>query len=221
MCAHYRLHPPFLYVPEEATFSTAWESFCCKLLNISNATDSIYIRNPPEQGVDLFFPEKGIAYQCKSVESGKSGDFNVTKAVSSWRSALKVQDSLGWKNYTICTNVSISGSAEETLKKEIPGVTILPSSYWINLCEKHSAIVERNFRRLVDIPTNRVLESIRKQFTAIYSSDLAQKMKKTPYKYFSIAIGTIQRTAFRCLRILPAKKLSRFSVNFSNFQSQG
>ncbi|HBN90794.1 MAG TPA: hypothetical protein DD408_16665, partial [Rheinheimera sp.] len=71
MSIHYRLVPPFLYVPEEQDFSKAWEFFCCKLLNLSNMTTEIYVRNPPEQGVDIYYPSKKIAYQCKSVEYGK------------------------------------------------------------------------------------------------------------------------------------------------------
>ncbi len=101
MSTHYRLEPPFLYVAEEQDFSKAWEHFCCKLLNLSNKTTEIYVRNPPEQGVDIYYPSKKIAYQCKSVESGKSGDFNAAKAIESIEAAKRIKTELGWQTYVL------------------------------------------------------------------------------------------------------------------------
>ncbi len=124
----YRLTPPFLHLPEQTDFSKAWEGFCCKVLNLKFKTDEIYVRNPPEQGVDLFYPTQKIAYQCKSVESGKSGDFNSTHAISSYNAAQQHQQAIGWVEYALCTNVDITGTAEATLRSAIPNLTILLSS---------------------------------------------------------------------------------------------
>src|SRR5260370_164353 len=115
----YILHPPIFVVPEETSFADAWEAFCCKTLNVREQTDEIYRRHHPEQGIDLYFPTKQIAYQCKSVESGKSSDFNVARALESVRVAKQVQPELGWKEYAICTNVDITGSSEKRLRAEL------------------------------------------------------------------------------------------------------
>jgi hypothetical protein len=160
----YRLTPPFFHVPEATNFSEAWERFCCKLLNIENKVTEIFVRCPPEQGVDLFYPSKKIAYQCKSIESGKSGDFNATHALTSYKSALAHQSTIGWNSYVLCTNVDVTGTSEATLRREIPGLEILPASYWTGLCETHSQLVERNFRLVVDIQPS--------QRSAPFSDDL-------------------------------------------------
>lgn len=151
MALQYRLIPPFLHVPEEDGFPDAWEAFCCKLLNLEQGTTGIIRRNPPEQGVDLFYPSKKIAYQCKSIESGKSGDFNVSHAIASYKAALKIKSTLGWVDYALCTNVAVTGTAESSLKDEIPRLLILPASHWIQLCEAKSAAVASNFRLIVDV----------------------------------------------------------------------
>ena len=184
MSTHYRLVPPFLYVPEEQDFSKAWAFFCCKLLNLSNTTTEIYVRNPPEQGVDLYYPSQRIAYQCKSVESGKSGDFNVTKAVESIEAAKRIQAELGWKKYVLCVNVAISGAAEATLKKALPDIEILPYSHWIGLCEANPIEVERNFRRLVEVPRAKVLDAIHNRFLDHYSDQLKEKVVDTSFDVF-------------------------------------
>lgn len=184
MSTHYRLEPPFLYVAEEQDFSKAWEHFCCKLLNISNKTTEIFVRNPPEQGVDIYYPSKKIAYQCKSVESGKSGDFNATKAVESIKAAKRVKAELGWERYVLCTNVAISGTAEAALKKALPDIGILPNSHWTQLCETHPVEVERNFRRLVEVPRAKVLDAIHNRFVEHYSEQLREKIEEFSFDVF-------------------------------------
>jgi hypothetical protein len=151
MVIQYRLVPPFLHVPESSSFDDEWEKFCCKLLNLEHKTTEIFVRSPPEQGVDIFFQSKKIAYQCKSVESGKPGDFNVTHAVNSYKTASTHQAAIGWSQYGLCANVDLTGSAIATLRAAIPNLLILPGSHWIGLCEKHSLAVERNFRIVVDV----------------------------------------------------------------------
>ncbi len=184
MSTHYRLEPPFLYVAEEQDFSKAWEHFCCKLLNISNKTTEIYVRNPPEQGVDIYYPSKKIAYQCKSVESGKSGDFNASKAVESIESAKRIKSELGWEKYVLCVNVAISGSAEAALKKALPDIEILPNSHWTQLCEAHPVEVERNFRQLVEVPRAKVLDAIHNRFLDHYSKQLRERIDESSFDVF-------------------------------------
>lgn len=184
MSTQYRLLPPFLFYPEEDDFSDVWERFCCKLLNINYKTTEIFIRNPPEQGVDIFFPTQKIAYQCKSIESGKSGDFNVTKAVESIRAAKAIQSTLGWKRYVLCVNVAISGKAEATLKAELPSIEILPNSHWVHMCETHPAEVERNFRKIIEIPAPRIQTAIAERFISSYSEDLKKRLGSSPITIF-------------------------------------
>jgi hypothetical protein len=142
-------------------------------------------RSPPEQGVDLYYPSKKIAYQCKSVESGKSGDFNVTKAVESIEAAKRVKVDVGWERYTLCTNVAISGASEATLKRALPNIEILPNSYWTQLCERYQVEVERNFRQLLELPRTKILEAISNRFVDNYSDQLAEKLEQDSFDVFS------------------------------------
>ena len=147
-------------------------------------TTEIYVRNPPEQGVDIYYPSKKIAYQCKSVESGKSGDFNVTKVVDSIEAAKRIQTELGWERYVLCVNVAISGAAEATLKKALPEIEILPISHWVGLCETNPVEVERNFRRLIEVPRAKVLDAIHDRFLDHYSAQLKKKVENTSFDVF-------------------------------------
>ncbi|XUW88644.1 hypothetical protein OH764_00815 [Burkholderia sp. M6-3] len=176
MTTQYHLCPPFLHYPEEDDFSDVWERFCCKLLNIEHKTTEIYVRNPPEQGVDIFFPTKKVAYQCKSIESGKSGGFNVTKAVESIRAAKAIKPALGWERYVLCVNVAISGKAEATLKAELPDIEILPNSHWVQMCENYPAEVERNFRKLIEIPAPRIQAAIEERFISAFTDEMNRKL---------------------------------------------
>ncbi|MEO5349798.1 MAG: hypothetical protein H7836_09140 [Magnetococcus sp. YQC-3] len=173
---YHRFYPPFMYSSGGEDFSDFWEIFCCKLLNIENRTTEICVRSPPEQGVDLFFPSRKIAYQCKSVESGKSGDFHVTNAVESIHAAQKIKTDLGWEKYVLCSNVDISGSAEMKLKSVCPDIQLFTKSYWVQLCEKNQSAVEGNFRRLVELPGKRVADAINNQFLDQYSDELKQRL---------------------------------------------
>lgn len=184
MTTQYRLWPPFLFSPEEDDFSDVWERFCCKLLNIEYKTTEIFVRNPPEQGVDIFFPSKKIAYQCKSIESGKSGDFNVTKAVESIQAAKAIKSTLGWERYVLCVNVAISGKAEATLKAELPSIEILPNSHWVHMCETYPIEVERNFRKLIEIPAPRIQTAIQDRFISSYSEELTTRLGSSPITIF-------------------------------------
>lgn len=156
MAMEYRLTPPFLHVPEASSFADEWERFCCKLLNLEHGTTEIFVRSPPEQGVDLYYPVRKIAYQCKSVESGKPGDFNAAHAIASYQAALAHQASIGWVQYALCTNVDVTGAAWKKLQSAIPDLILLPASHWTGLCEKHPLGVERNFRVVVDVQPRHV-----------------------------------------------------------------
>lgn len=151
MKIQYRLYPPFLSVAENSSFADGWEHFCCKLLDLDEDVSEIQVRAAPEQGVDIYYPGKQIAYQCKSVESGRSGDFNVTKAVKSYEAALAIMGSLPWKEYVLCTNVDLTGTTLATLKDKVPDVRVLGASYWQQLCEKFAVAVARNFQTVINI----------------------------------------------------------------------
>lgn len=168
----YQLYPPIFIVNEETNFPDSWEVFCCKLLNLENKTSRIIRRLPPENGVDLFFPDSKIAYQCKSVETGLTAGFNLTKIKSSYDSALTIKSSLGWTSYVVCVNTELTGTQEENFKKELPGVTILTKSYWTTLCQKFSAEVQENFRRIISIHPQTLEQKITNGFFNDYSDKL-------------------------------------------------
>ncbi|MBN3383431.1 hypothetical protein [Clostridium botulinum] len=177
----YRLYPPFLYSPEEDDFSKVWESFCLKLLKAEMGTQEIERRNPPESGVDLYGKENKIAYQCKSVT--KDGKFNVTKVKKSLDSALKIKETLPWKEYVICSNVNLTGKQINEIKsynKEI-SIDTKGHDYWVGLCEKFPKIVERNFRKIVEIPYG-LISSDFNIITNPKYNEFQEKLKINPIK---------------------------------------
>jgi hypothetical protein len=180
----YYFYPPFFVVSEENSFSDAWESFCCKLLNLAEKTDEIYRRKPPEQGIDLYYPNKKISYQCKSVESGKSGDFDASKTIESIRSARKIQSELGWEKYVLCTNVDLTGNAESKLRTELPNIILRTKTYWQSLCEANNEIVKRNFNVLLKIPQRKLEETISESFYEHYSEQMFEMLKNDSYEIF-------------------------------------
>ncbi len=180
----YHFYPPFFIVPEETSFADGWESFCCKLLNLDEKTNEIYRRSPPEQGIDLYYPKKKTAYQCKSVASGKSGDFNVSRAIESIKSAKKNQKDLGWKTYVLCINIDITGTAESNLRKELPDIVLRKKSYWQNLCEANSEIVEKNFNILLKIPQIKLENILSTSFYQHYSEKMLEMLKEESYEIF-------------------------------------
>ncbi|WP_047984594.1 ubiquitin family protein [Ornithinibacillus californiensis] len=181
---NYKLYPPFLKVPEEEDFSDVWESFCFKLLCLERSQNNIHRRNPPEQGVDIFDSTDKIAYQCKSVESGKSGDFNVTQAINSLKSALAIKSQLGWKDYVLCTNVLVSGTSEKKLKEVYPDIIIKSKNNWDLLCEKYNTEVERNFNILIEIPSQKLLSSVKESFLDHYTDKLLSKLNNKEIEIF-------------------------------------
>ena len=185
----YNLYPPFLIVPEETDFSDAWESFCCKLLQLKERTDSIVRLGAPEGGIDLYDAKRSIAYQCKSVESGKRGDFNVNQAISSIQAAIAKRHERPWKQYVVCTNVDVTGSAFDRLRGFLPDVDIRPRSYWTNACESFPLAVQRNFRRLITIPPDRLVSAtVDMVGTHILETSVSEhirsKLSESPYDIF-------------------------------------
>jgi hypothetical protein len=177
----YIFYPPFFIVNGETNFSDSWEEFCCKLLNLENKTSSIVRRLPPENGVDLFFPDEKIAYQCKSIEMGLTSGFNLTKIKDSYNSALKIKPSLGWDKYVICINIDLTGKQSENFKQELPDVTILTKSYWTSLCNKFPTMVYDDFRRLIPIHPRIVEEKITDGFYPDYSNNLKALLKTNSF----------------------------------------
>jgi len=177
----YQLYPPFFIVNSGTNFPDSWEIFCCKLLNLENKTSSIVRRLPPENGVDLFFPDEKIAYQCKSIENSLTSSFNLTKIKDSYNSALKIKSSLGWDKYIVCINIDLTGTQSENFKRELPNVTILTKSYWINLCNKFKTMVQDDFRMLIPIYPRIVEEKITDGFYPDYSDHLKALLKKNSF----------------------------------------
>ena len=181
---HYHLYPPFFVVPEEHSFEDSWESFCCKMANLCEMRNDIYRRTPPEDGIDLYCKSTGVAYQCKSIESGRSGAFNVSNAVKSIKSAKAVQGSLPWKKYVLCTNVDVTGSTEEKIRAEHSKIEIRSRGYWTQACEKYPDAAEVHFRRLISIPRRRTEEALHDGFVEHYSEQLLDLLKKSSVGVF-------------------------------------
>ena len=144
------LYPPFFGTEPQNSFADAWEVFCCDVLNRHEKTTQIRQRRPPENGVDLIWREKKVAYQCKSVESGRTGDFNVTKAVESMKAAVAHRDEIGWKQYVICTNVELTGNQETNLRQASEEADVelglLTPSFWVPRCHEQWWKVQGRFR---------------------------------------------------------------------------
>lgn len=146
----YYLYPPFFVDEQGCDFSEGWERFCLKLLKVEYNTKNIKKRRPPESGVDLFYEEKKIAFQCKSVEENSS--INISKIKDSLKSALKIKDELKWEKYVICVNGELTGNQEGQLKNIYSNIEVRDKEYWIGLCSNYSQLVEENFRILIDVP---------------------------------------------------------------------
>ncbi|MCU0391932.1 MAG: hypothetical protein MUE81_12500 [Thermoflexibacter sp.] len=180
----YRFSKDFLAYSGEVNFADIWEKFCCKLLNIYYRTDEIYRREAPENGVDLFFPSRKIAFQCKSVESANSKGHNLQKIKESYLNAKKIQNEIRWSNYFICLNYGLTGIQEKKLKQELPEVTVFPQSFWLNICETYPTFVENNFRKLISIHGNTISSRIKDSFTPEYSMELSQKLKENKFDIY-------------------------------------
>jgi hypothetical protein len=146
----YHFYPPYFRTDPHLSFAEAWELFCCHLLNLENDTNAIRRRKPPEQGIDLLWWEEGIAYQCKSVEH-ELGNFRIDKAKTSLKTALEHQANIGWKKYSICTNVTLTGTQETVLRRLWPDIDIYDYSRWQELCRRFHKHIADYFCVLIPI----------------------------------------------------------------------
>lgn len=149
----YILHPPFFKEEYGLSFGESWEIFCLKLLKIHYKTNGIEKRNPPESGVDLYFPEEKIAFQCKSVVYN-NGKFNYSNAKKSLEDALKIQKELGWEKFILCINGEINGVQINKLKEIYENVAIYSKYFWIHICENHPETIQNNFKKVIDVPSS-------------------------------------------------------------------
>jgi hypothetical protein len=146
------LKPPLFVVEPETSFATAWEVFCCDVLNRYYETDAIYQRKPPEGGIDLYWPVKKTAYQCKSVED-ENGDFSLSKAKDSIDSALKTREHLPWDKFVLCSNVVLTGEQERKLREKLKEgeLEFLTPSFWQPRCVEQREHLRGRFNVLARI----------------------------------------------------------------------
>lgn len=173
----YNLYPPFLYIPEESNFSDMWEVFCLKLLKIDLKTNSIERRQPPEQGVDLYYKDLKRAYQCKS--NLKDTKFNITNAKKSLTSALQIKDLLPWEKYYLCTNKNLTGKEIKQLKEIYNDIEIKGMDYWIGLCKENPLLVQNDFRTLLNVNEARIVNDFN---VSHYIKNLDIKLQNDPIK---------------------------------------
>lgn len=156
----YYLYPPFFLVEPQTSFSSAWEDFCRLLLNLDKRTTTIHRRMPPDRGVDLFWKDEKIAYQCKAVESGPAGKLRMDHIRKSIREALEYQGRIGWRKYILCTNVTPTGLQVEKLQQMLPEIEILPCGYWTDLCQQFHEQIANRFRLLIPVASIHVHQAV-------------------------------------------------------------
>ncbi len=149
----YILHPPFFKEEYGLSFGESWEIFCLKLLKIHYKSNEIEKRNPPESGIDLFYPKEKIAFQCKSI-ADNNGKFHYTNAKKSLEDALKIQKELGWEKFILCINGEINGNQIKKLKEIYENIEIYSKYFWIHICENHPETIQNNFKKIIDVPSS-------------------------------------------------------------------
>jgi hypothetical protein len=178
----YHLYPPFFVVDPQPAFDQAWEAFCCELLNLENRTNNIRRRLPPDLGCDLIWEAKKTVYQCKVVESGRSSVLSLDKVKKSIETAKNNKAKLGWRKYILCTNVDLTGSQEEKIKKMLPDIEFLtPSNCWIALCKKFPSAANSRCRQLAPIPQRAVVRAIDEIYLQDYAQELQKLLSTTPF----------------------------------------
>ena len=118
---------------------------------MDNKTTAIRQRTPPESGIDLYWDQQQIAYQCKSVEDS-TGKFKADKAEASLRSAMQQRSRTPWKKYVLCSNVPLTGNSEDKLKAICPDVEFLTPDYWEPVCREHWNDLKDRFRLISRYP---------------------------------------------------------------------
>jgi GTPase SAR1 family protein len=147
----YFLHKPWFRCGEGIPFDEAWERFCCTILEEHHNEGCIDWRRPKDDGVDLFHASKKIAYQCKSVESGRDGDFNTSRAIASLRTAITNRERIGWEEYILCTNVELTGRKQNSLRKQMAEIVFYTRHFWEGFCRRNPQIAADWFRVPVDV----------------------------------------------------------------------
>jgi uncharacterized protein YjbI with pentapeptide repeats len=142
------LRPPLFNVTSSESFPDAWESFCCEVLNRHEGTTEIYRREPPENGIDLYWPARKIAYQCKSVED-VTGRFNLTRAIKSLQRALQCRRQVPWTKYVLCCNHDITGNQELKLHEVFGAIKLLTPEFWVKRCKEQFQHLGNRFLWLV------------------------------------------------------------------------
>ena len=165
----YYLYPPFFVIEPQISFSDAWETFCCQLLNLANKTHTITRIIPPDDGVDLLWDAEKIAYQCKSVKLGSKLD--LVKVKGSIDKALKKQANFGWQRYVLCTNIDLTGQERAKIKKMLQNIEFITGTQWIGICEQFPNEVGSRFNQLITIPKNKIIR--------LLESDMLEKYKRT------------------------------------------
>jgi hypothetical protein len=184
----YHLYPPFFEIAPETSFDSAWEAFCEGILQLENNAPKIRRRTAPDYGVDIYWEEEKIAYQCKSaVYSGRPGDFPVGEAIKSLKTALVNKGKIGWEKYVICTNIDITGVQEEKIKEIYSDVEFLTSGYWSGVCRRHKEFVADRFRQLVRVSENTLVKEIKAAFYQSYITELEEKFADETIKLFVIS----------------------------------
>lgn len=214
----YNLYPPFLYIPEESNFYDTWEVFCLKLIKIDLKTNSIERRTPPEQGVDLYYKNKRIAYQCKS--NLKDTKFNITNAKKSLVSALQIKDSLPWEKYYLCSNINLTGKEVTKLQKVYGDIEIKGKDYWIGLCKDNPSLVQSDFRTLLDVNEARIISDLN---ISLYMKNINSKLQKSPIKirfYTDLHKTLYEITLSKNMLVKEFLELLRCILNFSEVFSE-
>lgn len=181
------LYPPFFNVPESHSFSQGWEEFCCKLLNLAEGTAQIEHRSYWDGGVDLYDPKRKIAFQCKSIKSGRAGDFNLTAIGKSYEDAKRNQGRIGWEKYAVCINVDLTGRQLDTFRETFPDVEIFTASYWLSLCHRFETAVRGDFRHLIQMPRDAVIGRLE---DSLLNYRLTRSLKSLNLKYCKILFYT-------------------------------
>lgn len=182
------MYPPFFEIAPETSFDSAWEAFCEQILQLENKAPEIRRRTPPDNGVDIYWKEKKIAYQCKSaVYNGRPGDFPVGEAIKSLKTALANKSQIGWEKYIICTNIDITGAQEEKIKEVYSDVEFLTSGYWSGVCRRHKEFVADRFRQLVRVSEDTLAKEIKDSFYQSYVTELKKKFANGTIKLFVVS----------------------------------
>jgi hypothetical protein len=142
----YDFSPRVFVIEPQTSFHEAWEVFCCEMLNLHFDTTEICRRTPPDRGVDLHWAKRRMAWQCKSVGGERSPKFRTDGAMKSMKDALKSQTNPLWEKYFICSNVDLTGSQQDKLRRVIPGVEFLTPTFWTSVCRKHPVEARKWFR---------------------------------------------------------------------------